>query len=328
MPPILELILGLGVLIGGAELLVRGGAGLATRLGVRPMVIGLTVVAMGTSLPELAVGIEAARLGSDGLAVGNIAGSNIVNILLILGLVGAIRPVLTHSQTLRFDLPIVVGVSVLLLLMSLNGNLSLLEGLVLLGGAVLYGLALFRISQRDSQAAKAEAASHESRSGAEQETRRALWLGVARQVALVVVGLVLTLLGANWMVAGATTLAALLGVSEAVIGLTIVAVGTSAPELVTAVVASIRGQRDIAVGNVLGSNVFNILLILGATVVVAPGGIDVPPELVRVDLPLMVAVAAICVPVFWSDRRFSRLEGALLVLAYVTYVAYLVTVRT
>ncbi|MBX3144168.1 MAG: calcium/sodium antiporter [Trueperaceae bacterium] len=308
---------GLGVLVLGADVLVRGGSRLATRLGIRPMVIGLTVVAVGTSIPELAVGFEAVRRGAGALAIGNIAGTNIVNMLLILGLVALIRPLEIHRQTLRFELPVMVVAAGLLLVLALDGGLSKLEGLVLVAYGALYTFAVARMSLR------------EGASEARVRERPVLRVqDLAVDVGLLGIGIALTIFGADWLVDGSVGLARSFGVSDAVIGLTIVAVGTSAPELVTAIVSSIKGERDIAVGNLIGSNVYNVALILGATVLAAPGTVPVISDLVRIDLPVMFLVMLACVPVFVSRGRVSRLEGGIFVSAYVLYIAALVVFRT
>lgn len=316
----LALLLGLATLVVGAELLVRSAAKLAGALGVRPMVIGLTVVAVGTSIPELAVGIEAVYRDAADLAIGNVAGTSIVNMLLILGLVALIRPVEIHTQTLRFELPVMVVASGLLLVLSLDGLLGRLDGLVFLAYGVFYTLAIMRMSRREGAAA-AEAGS--TAAAARPPLARTLPFELVRLAA----GVGLTIVGADWLVDGAVALASALGVSDAIIGLTIVAVGTSAPELVTAIVSSFRGERDIAVGNLIGSNIYNVAVILGFTVLSAPAGVPVARELVRADLPVMLLVMLACVPVFITRRTMSRAEGGLFVGAYVVYLGLLIALR-
>lgn len=320
MPAPLLVLVGLAALVVGAEFVVRGGSRLATRLGISPIVVGLTVVSVGTSTPELAVGIEAAIQGDGALAVGNIAGTNIVNLLLILGLSAAIRPLVLQLQTLRVDLPMMAAAAVVLLVMSLDGYLSRLEGVVLLVGALAYTVVVVRLARRESVAVQVEYAHEYPKPDGDHARRH-----VAVDAAVLVGGIVIVVLGADWLVDGAVVLARTLGVSEAVIGLTIVAIGTSAPELVTTIVSTIRGDRDIAIGNLIGSSVYNIALILGTTAAVAP--IVIVPELVRIDLPLMTAVTLLCVPVFVTGRRVARLEGFLFVSAYLVYLAYLILVR-
>lgn len=304
---------GLVALLGGAELLVRGGTGLAVRLGIAPIVVGVTVVSLGTSMPELAIGVDAARQGSAGLAVGNIVGTNLVNLLLILGLSALIAPIVLDSRTVRFDLPCMTAASVVLLVVALDGTLGTVDGVVLLALGVGYTLGVLRTSRQESPAVQAE---YE----ADYETKRTrVWLHVVS----LLVGIAVIVVGATLLVDGAVDAARALGVSDAVIGLTIIAIGTSAPELVTTIVSTIRGNRDIALGNLLGSSVYNIAIILGVTILAAPGAVPVPDEILGGDLLLMVAAAVACVPVFLSGRRITRAEGGVFVVAYVAYLAWL-----
>lgn len=303
---------GLATLVLGAELLVRGGAAVATRLGVPPMVIGLTVVSIGTSLPELAIGIDAALRDAGPLAVGNIAGTNIVNLLLILGLSAALVPLAVESRTIIFELPVVAAVSILVVVLALDGRLSRADGTLLVVIAAVYTLAVVVLAVRDPARPEAEP---DAPGG-----------GLVRHLAVLVAGLGVVVLGADWLVHGAVDLAASLGVSEVVIGLTVVAIGSSAPELVTTVVSTVRGNRDIAVGNLIGSSVYNLALILGVTSLVAP--LEVTSDLIRVDLPLMAFVAVMLLPVLATGRRMSRAEGIAAVLAYVLYLGVVLAVRT
>ena len=316
-------VAGIALLIVGAEVVVRRGSMLAARLGVPPMVIGVTIVAIGTSAPELASGIEAALEGNGSLAVGNVAGTNTVNILFILGLSAAIDPLTLTVQTLRSALPLMVTAALVLLAMAWDGVLSRAEGLLLVAGAVLYSTAIVYSTRRESRAVRAEFAQEYGTPRRGYDSRE-----VVTSLAALTAGIVTIVVGADWLVDGAVDLARLLGVSDAFIGLTIVAIGTSSPELVTAVVATMKKERDIAVGNLLGSSVYNIVLILGVTCLVPSSGILVEPALVRVDIPVMTAVALVAVPVFVSGRQVSRLEGALFVSAYIAYLAYLVLART
>jgi len=304
-------------LLGGAELLVRGGTGLALRLGITPIVIGVTVVSLGTSMPELAVGIDAARQGSAGLAVGNIVGTNLVNLLLILGLSALISPIMLDSRTVRFDLPSMTVVSVVLLLLSLDGTLGTLDAVVLLLLGIGYTVGVLRSSRQESAAVEAEY-------NAEYvPQKRRTWLDVL----FLVVGIAIIVIGATLLVDGAVDAARAFGVSDTVIGLTIIAIGTSAPELVTTILSTIRGDRDIALGNLLGSSVYNIAFILGFTILAAPGLVDVPGEVLRGDLLLMVGAAVACVPVFMTGRRITRLEGGVFVATYVAYLTWLLIIR-
>lgn len=312
---------GLALLILGAELLVRGGSGLAVRLGISPIIVGLTIVALGTSTPELAIGIEAVLHGNGGLAVGNIAGTNSVNILLILGLSAAMRPLPLRLETIRFELPAIVGASIAKLLLAADGLLSRRDGafLVLLGALFTFGIV--RSARRESAAAREEYAT-------EYAVARNDWQGILIETGKLLAGIVVVVVGAKWLVAGAVDLARLWHVSDAFIGLTIVAIGTSAPEFVTTIVSTLRNERDIAIGNLIGSSAYNILVILGITCLVPAGGVAVSEALIWVDIPVMVAVALVCVPVFLTGHRVSRTEGAGLVAAYLVYLAFLLSTRT
>ncbi len=320
MPPtsllaaILFLIVGLAALTAGAEVFVRGASRLAALMGVSPLVIGLTVVAYGTSSPELAVSVSSAAAGSVDLAIGNVVGSNICNVLLVLGLSALIAPLAVSRQLIRWEVPLMVGVSFLPLVMGLDGRLSRPDGLLLFAGCVLYTWWSVRESRRETLAA------HEA-NGTRPPSGPRRWRG---QVALTLTGLVVLTVGSYAVVQGAVGVARLLGVGELVIGLTIIALGTSLPELATSLVASIRGERDIAVGNIVGSNLFNILMVLGLTAVVAPGGIHVPPSALTFDLPIMIAVAVSCLPIFLTGSIISRWEGGFFVLYYIAYIVYLV----
>ena len=316
-------LIGIVAVVAGAELVVRGGAKLAARLGISPLVIGLTVVAVGTSTPELAVGIDAALQGNGALAVGNIAGTSTFNILFILGLVALMKPLAIRSQTLRFDLPFMIVAALALFLMGIDGWLSTFEGIILLIGAIAFTFLTVRIARRESLAMREEFAREYGDVPAAHSKR-----SIALESAMLLVGLVVIVFGADWLVDGAVDLARMLGVTEGFIGLTVVAIGTSAPEIVTAIVATLRNERDIAVGNLLGSSVYNILLILGVTSIVPIGDIPVTPELAFIDIPVMVLATLACIPVFLSNRTFSRIEGGIFVGAYVVYLSYLLLTRT
>jgi cation:H+ antiporter len=322
MPSVLLVVGGLAALLVGAELLVRGGAAVATWLGLRPMVIGLTVVSLGTSLPELAVGIDAAVSGSPGLAVGNIVGSNLVNILFILGLSALLVPVVFQRRTLRFDLPVMTVAALAVYVLSLDGSLRRADGLLLLLGGVAYTWALLRINRGENADMTVGAADGEAAELAGRDHRP------RRNTLALLAGLLLVVLGAELLVEGAVSGAQSLGVSEAVIGLTVVAIGTSAPELVTTLVSTLRGDRDIAIGNLVGSSIYSIAVVLGLTVVVAPAGVPVPDEVLAADLVLLVVVAVVTVPVFLSGARIIRAEGALFVATYLGYLAWLLQART
>ncbi|MCV7431853.1 calcium/sodium antiporter [Mycolicibacterium bacteremicum] len=316
-------VIGLAALVLGAEVMVRGGAEVAARLGISPIVIGLTVVSIGTSLPELAVGVVAAQEGSGALAVGNIAGTNVVNLLLILGLSALILPLAMATRTLRFELPVMAGAAVLMLVLSLDGELSRVDGIILVGCAIAYTVAVVRMTRRESRVVAGEYT--ETYAPTEvATTTRPTWVHVLMMVA----GIAVVVVGADWLVDGAVGMARGFGVSDALIGLTVVAIGTSAPELVTTVVSTVRGNRDIAVGNLLGSSIYNILLILGLTCVVAGDGLLLPASLVRIDIPIMVAVALACVPIFVTGRRVSRGEGGAMVAIYLAYLTFLLVTQS
>lgn len=321
IPSIGLCIVGLAVLILGAELLTRGAATLARQLGIAPITVGLTIVALGTSTPELAVGIDATLRGQGTLAVGNIAGTNIVNILLILGLSALIRPLALGSQTIRVDMPAMVVAALLMLGLAADGILSRTDGIVLLVAGVAFTAMIVRAARLESRKLQAEFSREYPRAGNGQGLTTLLsGLQLGAGIALVVIA-------ADWFVIGAVGLAQIWGVSDAFIGLTIVAIGTSAPELVTTILSTIKGDRDVAIGNLLGSSVYNICVILGLTCVVPIGGLPVSPELLWVDIPIMALVAVACVPVFRSGRAVSRLEGAALVTAYIGYLLVLLFLR-
>lgn len=311
-------VLGLVLLIVGAEVLVKGASRLAAVFKVSPLVIGLTVVAFGTSSPELAVSIKAASLDQASIAVGNVIGSNIFNVLFILGCSALIVPLIVSAQLIRFDVPLMIILSAVVLIMALDGVLSAVDGALLVFSLFAYIGFVFvqgRKEQRNSE--------NESDSSPIPEPSSAI-----KNLLMVAGGLAMLVLGSDWLVDGAVALATRLGVSELIIGLTIVAAGTSLPEVVTSIIAAIRGERDIAVGNVVGSNLFNIMGVLGITSLVAAGGIDIPTSVVRFDLVVMLAVAIACLPIFFSGGVISRMEGGILLVYYLAYTLYLIFAST
>lgn len=322
LPPTLLFLFGLAVILAGAEMVLRTATAAARALGIPPVLIGLTVVAIGTSMPELAVGIAAAAEGRGGLAVGNIAGTNLFNILFILGLSALIRPLPLQLRSIRLDVPAIIVTALVLILLAADGVLSRYDGLLLLVGGAGYTAALVRASRRESAAVRAEFA-RELGDVAPQARRVP---PVTWSFLLLLAGIAATVVGADLLVQGATAIARAHGVSDAFIGLTIVAVGTSAPELATTLLATLRNDRDVAVGNLIGSSVYNVLAILGATCVASPG-IPVGARLLWIDLPLGVLVAMVCYPVFRSERRVSRVEGAVFVGAYLLYLGNLLYAR-
>ena len=315
---ILLFAVGLALLLAGAEALVRGASGLAASFGISPLVIGLTVVAFGTSAPELAVSLGSAFTGRADIAFGNVVGSNIFNVLVILGLAALVSPLIVHLQLIRFEVPLMIGVSVLVLLFGLDGAVDRWEGIIFFAGIIAYTAWAVRQSRKESKAIQDEYAKE---FGAAKPGLAAKWWV---QIGLVLIGLALLMLGAKWLVDGAVALARLLGLSELVIGLTIVAAGTSLPEVATSVLAAFRGERDIAVGNVIGSNLFNLMAVLGLTAALAPGGVAVSDAALAFDVPVMIAVSIACLPVFISGGVIDRWEGAIFILYYMLYAAFLV----
>jgi cation:H+ antiporter len=305
------------LLIGGAELLVRGASRLAIGAGISPLVVGLTVVAFGTSSPELAVTTASAYAGRADVALGNVVGSNIFNVLFILGLSALVAPLVVAQQLVRLDVPIMIGTSGLTLLLALDGRIGRIDGLVLLTGIVVYTLFQIRQSRRERAGIRTE---YEEAFGGDGRKRTSPLVNVV----LVLIGLALLVLGAHWLVAAAVAIATALGVSELVLALTIVAAGTSLPEVATSVLATLRGERDIAVGNVVGSNIFNLLAVLGLGSLVAPVGLPVSPGALTFDMPVMLAVAIAALPIFFSGYVIARWEGAVFLGYYVAYTTYLV----
>lgn len=315
MTLLLLFLAGLVLLLLGAELLVRGASRLALALGLAPIIVGLTVVAIGTSAPELAVSVGGALSGTPDLALGNVVGSNIANVLLILGLVALIVPLVVHRQLVWLDVPLMIAASLLCFGMALDGRIARWEGGVLVACAIAYIVFLIRMARRHPEQVPTDPAL----SDAEPAPK----VGVGRQCLLMAAGLTMLIVGARLLVDAATQTASALGLSDLVIGLTVVAVGTSLPEIATSILSAIRGQRDLAVGNIVGSNIFNLLLVLGATAMIASDGVPVSPAAMRFDLPVMTAVAVACLPIFFNGHRIARWEGALFLGYYIAYVAYL-----
>ena len=306
---------GLALLVLGADLLVRGAARMSLTLGIAPLVVGLTVVAFGTSAPELAVSIKGALDGQTDLALGNVVGSNIFNVLFILGLSALIAPLVVDRQLIRQEVPLLIGVSALVAWMALDLCLSFWDGATLVGLLAAYTVLLY-FQGKNAPAAEVADDLLPAAPG--------LLARLPVQVVLIIVGLGMLVLGSQWLVSSAVTFATMLGVSELVIGLTIVSAGTSLPEVATSVIAALRGEREIAVGNVLGSCVFNLMAVLGISAMVSGTGLQVPPSLLAFDLPVMVAVAVACLPVLATGHLIARWEGALFLAYYIAYVTYLV----
>lgn len=312
-------VVGIAALVVGAEALVRGAARLAARTGLSPVVIGLTVVAFGTSAPELAVSVGASWRGETDLAIGNVVGSNIANILLVLGISAAVGGGLVVAQRIvRIDVPIMLGLSVLVFLLGLDNRLSRWEGLLFVLLLVGYIAWTVTSSRRET---KAEITTEYDEALSAEKLRES---SAIADVGFVVLGLVLLVVGSQALVEAATDIARALEVSELVIGLTVVAIGTSLPEVATSVLAAIRGQRDLAVGNAIGSNLFNILAVLGVTAAISPNSLEVPDGALTLDLPVMIAVAIACLPMFANGYALLRWEGVLFLVFYAAYLGWLI----
>ncbi len=318
--PLLFMAFGLVVLTLGGELLVRGASALAAIVGVTPLVIGLTVVAFGTSAPELAVTANASLAGETDLAIGNVVGSSIFNVLCILGLSALIQPLSVDSQLVRFDVPLMIAAALALLALGWDGCISRVEGGILFGALLCYLGWSVRLGRRESAKVRQELEQHAG------ETLPRSRPNPVAQILLVLAGLGLLALGSHWLVHGSVALATMLGISELLIGLTILAVGTSLPEAAASVTAAVRGQRDIAVGNVVGSNIFNVLAVLGISALIAPQGIAVSAAALRFDIPVMIVVSMLCLPIFFTGSVIARWEGALFFGYYLAYTAYLILV--
>ena len=304
------LFLGLVALFIGAEGLIRGSSALALKIGITPLVVGLTVVAFGTSTPELVVSLKAALIGNSSISLGNVVGSNIANIALILGISAIIRPLDVHANIIRREIPIMIGISILLVLLLIDGELGLVDGIIFVLGIVIYTIVNITMARKEKNAE------------VEKEFKEGLktGLGVPISIVMIVGGLGLMILGANLFVTSSISIAKVIGVSDAIIGLTIVAIGTSLPELITSVVAAYKNESDIAIGNVVGSNIFNILGILGITALiisVSSSGIN------YIDFGAMLFAALILLPLSKTGFRITRLEGLFLVLGYAAYIYYL-----
>lgn len=315
----ISFLAGLLILILGADLLVRGASRLAAAFGVSPLAVGLTVVAIGTASPEIAVSLHAAASGQGDLMLGNVLGSNIFNILFILGITALVAPIVIAEQLIRQDALIMLGISLLVFAFALDGSFGHLDGAVLIIGLIVYTIFALRQSRRESRAVQREYAQE----FAAKEPRTAR--NIIVNLLFISVGLGLLVQGSDWLVNSATQIASALGVSELIIGLTIVAAGTSLPEVATSVIAAFKGESDIAVGNAVGSNIFNLLGVLGIGSIVAPDGIAVTGRALAFDFPAMVFVAMATLPVFYIDSHISRLEGGLLFAYFLLYMTYIVT---
>ncbi|MHC8290616.1 calcium/sodium antiporter [Pseudomonas sp. XS1P51] len=310
----IELLSGLVLLIAGAELMVRAAVRLAARLHVRPLIIGLTVVALGSSAPQMAVSLQATLAQNADIAVGSVIGSSIFNILVTLGLSALIIPLRVSRQLVRLDIPLMIGASLLVFVLAWNKELNRTDGMLLLAALALYLGLLLRQSRHSTR----PQSDHD-------ETPKTLWFS---SLLMIVCGLAMLVYAGHLLLGAAVTVATDLGLSERIIGLTIVAVSTSLPELATSLIAALRGQRDIAVGNVIGSNLFNLLGVLGLTALIAPTPLSVSPNALEFDLPVMLGVAVLCLPMFYTGYRVTRAEGLLFLGLYLAYGLHVVSFTT
>lgn len=319
---ILFFIGGLVILILGADLLLRGATRLAAAFGISPLAIGLTIVAIGTASPEIAVSLQAAVHGQGDLTLGNVLGSNIFNILFILGVTAIVAPIVIAEQLIRMDAPIMLAVSILVLALALDGNIGIVDSLVLLAGLIGYTIFALRQSRAESKKVQNEYAEE----FAEKQPRTAK--NMLANLLFILAGFGLLAMGSRWLVDSAVAIARALRVSELIIGLTIVAIGTSLPEVTTSVIAALKNESDIAVGNAVGSNIFNLLGVLGIGALLAPDGISVTARVLQFDFLVMIFVALVSLPIFYLDNRISRIEGALLLSYYVFYMGYILMQAT
>lgn len=299
---------GLVLLVGGAEMLIRGATRLAFRWGVPPLVVGLTVVAYGTSLPELVVSAKASLAGQSGLALGNVLGSNIFNVFLILGASALVRPLMVTRTIIWREVPVMIATSLLVWGMAWDGRISRGDGLVLVATMVAYTVYQVWAGLKEG-------------SGGGLSTEKPGSIG--SNLIFILAGLGVLVLGARWMLSGSVSIARGLGINELIIGLTVVAAGTSLPEVATSLLATWRGQREIAIGNVVGSNIFNILGVLGFAALLVPGGVAVPSSAFNFDFPVMAAAMA-CLPIFLTGHTIARWEGAVFLFYYMAYTLFLI----
>lgn len=302
---------GILLLLGGAHLLVSSSSGLAVRFGIPTIFIGVTIVAFATSAPEIAVSLDAVLSDRAGLALGNVIGSNIANILLIVGLSAVITPIRVTKRIVWLDIPIMIGASVAVYIMALDHALQPADGIIMI--ILFTGFMAFQIYQvrRDKSVPDS------------QELSKKKLSSPYLQVALLILGLALLALGAHWLVDSAITIARFWGMSELIIGLTIVAIGTSLPELATSVLAAKRNESDLSVGNVIGSNIFNLLLVLGVSAMFTADGLPISDAALGLDLPFMVAVSLACLPIFYTGHVIARWEGWVFLAYYAAYLLYL-----
>lgn len=325
---IAALVFGLVLLVGGGEVLVRGASSIAEAAGLSPLVVGLTVVSFATSAPEFAVTMQAVASGSPGLAIGNVVGSNIANILLVLGVAAVIAPLAVKSPVVKRDVPVMVGMSLLATVLAFNGVIARWQGAILVAALFAYLGWTLKVSRAEAAEQDRSVAAEEPEVAADpllEEAAAPIRTNppVVLSGGLVIGGVALLVGGATLLVNGATSVASSFGLSDLVIGLTIVAIGTSLPELATSVIAALRGQRDLAVGNAVGSNIFNLGAVLGFAAVFSPNGIVIPEGASNFDFVLMTGVAILLLPVVYTGMAVARWEGAMFLLYYVAYTTYL-----
>ena len=304
-------ITGLALLVIGANFLVKHSSLIAAALGIPPLIIGLTIVAFGTSAPELAVGINASLSGNSSIVIGNVVGSNVFNVLFILGVAALISPLKVSEQLVRIDVPFIICLSILIFFFSLDGAISRLEGIGLITLLICYIVFLIYQSKKTNGNDNKEVVSEEKPS----------WL---LNIIFTIIGLALLVYGSGLFVDNLILIAKKFNISNEIIGLTVVAIGTSMPEVVTSIVATLKGKVDIAVGNVIGSNIFNILAVLGFSCAVNPDGCIIPASVQNFDIPVMIAVSICCLPIFFSGNRINRAEGFFFMLCYIAYTVYLI----
>lgn len=313
---------GVACVIYGADLLVLGGSRLAAGLGISPLVVGLTIIAFGTGAPELAVSVKAAILKESDISLGNVIGSNIANVMLVLGLAAVLTPVAVSGRLIRRDAPIMVAVSVLLFVVCLDGNLSRFDGGMLLVIFAVYTFWSVRKSRElhlDDAAGEGPPLPQPKEQGVRGQLKNVIYL---------IIGLALLFAGSQWIVTGAISLAQFLGISQLVISLTIVALSTSLPEVATTVVAGLRKEADIGVGNIVGSNIFNILAVLGSAALFDSDGLGVASQALSLDIPVMTLAAVACLVVCYTESTIQRWEGGLFLAYYVLYTVYLILYGT
>ncbi len=313
------LFLGFFLLIFGAKYLVQASSKLASQVGLSPLVVGLTVVAYGTNSPELFVSIQAAAFGNGEIAIGNVIGSNIFNILAVLGISSLIYPLIVCKTLFFYDIPIMILTSILYVFLCLNGTITPLMGIFLLALVVLYTAMTVIRSKKSPKVLKDEYKK-------EFSAKKNGWQTILLELALIFLGLGMLIIGSRWFVFGASTIARYFGVSEVIIGLTLVAIGSSLPELATSIYAVVKKEYDIAVGNMVGSNIFNILGVMGIAALFSSDGIPVDPTLKQVDLPLMLIASCLCVPFSLKGPAFGQYKGVFLLLLYIAYLVYIILV--